>query len=129
MCAISMPSRSIASASSSAPGRPMTPTAIFSVSRCSKLTMCRRITRPSPGHRAYRGPLHLPERADVDLPHALAQHAEFGGEVFQRHRSCRHAPRLENAACPGVEHARGAIKRLATMIELLALGHDGFLVG
>jgi hypothetical protein len=38
----------LVSASSSAPGRPMTPTATFSASRCSRLMTCRRITRPRP---------------------------------------------------------------------------------
>src|SRR6266516_5067176 len=77
-----------------------------------------------PGDRALDGRLHLLESADLDLPHAFARHAEFGGEVFQRHRLLRQAPRLEDAAFPGVEHADGAVQRLAAMVELLVLGHD-----
>src|ERR1700738_1860912 len=65
-----------------------------------------------PGNRAFHGRLHLLEGADLDLPHALARHAEFGGEVFQRHRLFRPTPRLEDAAFPGVEHADGAVQGL-----------------
>src|SRR5689334_17472664 len=46
---------------------------------------------------ALDGRLHLLEGADLDLPHALARHAEFGGKVFQRHRLFRQTPRLEDA--------------------------------
>src|ERR1700761_1818383 len=82
-----------------------------------------------PGDRALHGRLHLFEGADFDLPHAFARHAEFGSEVFQRHRIFRQTPRLEDAAVPGIEHADRAVQRAAAMIELLVLGHDGFLVG
>src|SRR5438132_7246943 len=82
-----------------------------------------------PGNRALDGRLHLLESTDLDLPHAFARHAEFGGEVFQRHRIFRQAPRLEDAAFARVEHADGAVQRLTAMIELLVLGHHGFLVG
>src|SRR3979490_1029098 len=67
------------------------------------------------GDRAFDGRLHLLEGADFDLPHAFARYAEFGGEVFQRHRLFRQAPRLEDAAFPRVEHADGAGERLAAM--------------
>src|SRR5450759_275486 len=82
-----------------------------------------------PRNRAFHRRLHLLEGADLDLPHAFARHTEFGGEIFQRHRVFRQPPRLEDAAFPGVEHAARAVQRLAAMIELLVLGHDGFLVG
>src|ERR1700690_3156469 len=82
-----------------------------------------------PGDGALDRGLHLLEGADLDLPHALARHTELAREVFQRHRVFRKTPRLEDAAFPGVEHADGAVERLTAMIELLVLGHDGFLVG
>src|SRR3984893_16304569 len=81
------------------------------------------------GDGALHGRLHLLEGADLDLPHAFARYAEFAREVFQRHRIFRQPPRLEDAAFPGVEHADGAVQRLPAVIELLVLGHDGFLVG
>src|SRR5205823_8899514 len=67
---------------------------------------------------AFHRGLHLLEGANLDLPHAFARHAEFGGEVFQGHRLVRQAPRFENAAFARVEHADGAVQRLAAMIEL-----------
>src|SRR5438270_12622146 len=73
--------------------------------------------------------LYLLESTDLDLPHTFARHAEFGGEVFQRHRLLGQTPRLEDAAFPRIEHADGAVQRLAAMIKFLVLGHDGFLVG
>src|SRR5689334_18902058 len=78
-------------------------------------------------NRALDGRLHLFESADLDLPHAFAGDAELGGEVFQRHRLFRQAPRLEDAAFARIEHTDGAVQRLTAMIELLALRYDGFL--
>src|SRR2546430_1842643 len=65
--------------------------------------------------------LHLLEGADLDLPHAFAGDAEFGGKIFQRHRVLRKAPRLEDAAFARVEHADRAVQSLAAVIEFLAL--------
>ena len=53
----------------------------------------------------------------------------IGGQVFQRHRLDREATGLEDAAFARVEHAHRAIQSVTTMIKLLALGHQGFLVG
>src|SRR3954463_11708197 len=57
------------------------------------------------GNRALDRRLHLLEGADLDLTHALAGDAEFGGEILQGHRLVRQAPRLEDAAFARVEHA------------------------
>ena len=57
-----------------------------------------------------------------DTPNSAARSSSVIGSSGQ-------APRLEDAAFSGVEHADGAVQRLAAMIELLVLGHDGFLVG
>ena len=65
---------------------------------------------------AFHRRLHLFKGADFDLPHAFARHTEFGSKVFQRHRLFGQAPRLEDAAFPGVEHLDGAVERLAAMI-------------
>src|SRR3954462_13900305 len=86
--------------------------------------------RPAPaGDGALDRGLHLLKSTDLDLPHALARYAELGGEVFKRHRIFRQTPRFEDTPFARVEHADGAGQRLTAMIELLVLGHDGFLVG
>src|SRR3982750_2080256 len=72
--------------------------------------------------------LHLFKGADFDLPYAFARHAEFGGEIFQRHRLFGQTPRLEDPALTRVEHADRPIERVTAMIELLVFGHQRFLV-
>src|SRR5262249_56419856 len=64
--------------------------------------------------------LHLLKGADLDLPDALAGDAEFGGEVFQRHRLFGEAPRLEDAAFARIEHVDRSAQGPAAMIEFLA---------
>ena len=52
--------------------------------------------------------LHLRERLDLDLPHALGRHAEFGGEIVQGGRILLGEPaRLDDAAAARVQRLRG----------------------
>ena len=73
--------------------------------------------------------LHLLEGAHLDLAHALARDAEFGGEVLERDRVVGEAARLEDAPFALVEHVERADQRLVAVIAFLVLGQDAFLAG
>ena len=50
--------------------------------------------------------LHLLERAHVDLAHALARDAEFGGQIRKRDRVLGEPTRFEDTPLAIVEHGK-----------------------
>src|SRR6185369_849341 len=71
--------------------------------------------------------LHLLERANFDLTHALARDAELGGQLLERDWIVGQAARLEDAPLALVEHVERGDQRLVAVVALLALGEDALL--
>src|SRR5712691_4602816 len=78
---------------------------------------------------ALHRPLHLLEGAHLDLAHALARDAEFGGQILERDRIVGEPPRLEDAPLPLIEHRERLAERLPAVIGFLALRQPALLVG
>ena len=64
--------------------------------------------------------LYLFEGPGLDLPHTLARHTEFVGQLSKRHRVFGQAPALKNASGARFERAKRNGERVATVIEFLA---------
>src|SRR5262249_62264659 len=79
------------------------------------------------GDAVLHGPLHLLQGADLDLAHALARHAELGGQVLERDRIVGKPAGLEDAPLALVEHRERFAERLSAVVRFLALPEPGFL--
>src|ERR1700686_4338375 len=71
--------------------------------------------------------LHLLEGAHLDLAHALARDAEFGGQVLERDRIVGQPARLEDALFALVKYVERRDQRLVAVVAFLALGQDFLL--
>src|SRR5262249_8244258 len=66
------------------------------------------------GDAVLHGPLHLLQGADLDLAHALARHAELGGQVLERDRIVGKPAGLAGARSLSTESSSpGAFRRLS----------------
>ena len=74
-------------------------------------------------------PLHLLERAHLDLAHALARHAELGRQILERDRVVGKPARLEDAPLALVEHRERFTERLPAVVRFLVLDQARLLIG
>jgi hypothetical protein len=71
--------------------------------------------------------LHLLEGAGLDLANALERFAELLGQLAERYRLFGETVRLENSPLAVVKHRESFAKRLAPVVEFLALEQQPLL--
>jgi hypothetical protein len=74
------------------------------------------------GDPVFYRPLHLLERAHLDLAHALARDAELGGQLLQRERLISEATPPEDAPLTIALERKRLAKRFSAIVRFLALG-------